>query len=97
MGQIPPLRNSTPAEPKGTLLYYFELYIFGSKYPKNFLKAFFAPKLTYYKEEVHAEKNAIFLSKCFKKWLKTPFIACFFFKILPVAQKIGPKQVPLVL
>ena len=30
---------------------------------------------------MHAEKvHAIFLSKCFKKWLKTPFIACFFFK-----------------
>ena len=42
-------------------------------------------------EGERAPKNANFRSKFSKKCLKTPFLACFFFKNLPAAQKIWLK------
>ena len=60
--------------------------------PKIFLKAPLAPIYTYFKRGARAKKKRIFFSSKFsKKYLKTPFFGLFF-KILPAAQKILPKQ-----
>ena len=52
--------------------------------PKIFLKAPWAPTYTNFEGERLPKKKEIFNLK--------RFLACFFFKILPVAQKFGPKQ-----
>ena len=52
---------------------------------KMFLKAPWAPKYTNFEGGARA-KNYNFLVKTFQKVLKTPFLACFFFKTLLAAQ-----------
>ena len=49
-----------------------------------------APIYTYFKGE-RAPKKRNFLVKIFQKVPKNAFLACFF-KILPAAQKFGPKH-----
>ena len=56
--------------------------------PKIFLKAFSAPKYTNFEG---GAKKTRFLVKMFQKIPENAFLA-FFFKILPVAQKLWPKQ-----
>ena len=52
------------------------------------------PVLNNFERGARAEKKRIFFGQNVpKKCLKTPFLACFF-KILPAAQKFGPKQGP---
>ena len=61
--------------------------------PKNVLKAPLAPKSNNFEGEARAEKAQFFWPEFSKKCLKAPFWDCFFFfKILPAAQNIWPKQ-----
>ena len=57
---------------------------------KMFLKAPWAPKYTNFEGGGGAKKRD-FLVKTFQKVLKTLFLACFFFKTLPAAQKVFDK------
>ena len=67
-------------------LYYFEMTD-----PKNFLKAPLAPIYSNLEGESAPKKKRDFLGKIFQKVSKNAFFTCLF-KVLPVAQKIWPKQ-----
>ena len=75
-----------PADPKGPPFDIFSGNHFWPIDPKIFLKAPWAPIYTNFEEERAPKKNAIFLSKFFKKCPKTAFLTVFF-KNLPAAQK----------
>ena len=83
----PPSGIRPPADPKGPPFDTFSEIHFWRTDPKIFLKA---PIYTNFEGERAPKKNAIFLSKFFKKCPKTAFFDCFF-KNLPAAQKILPK------
>ena len=66
--------------------------------PKVFLKAPWAPVCTYlHIREERAPKKTQFFGKTFKKCLKTPFLACFFLKILMRRRNFSPNRDYLVL
>ena len=74
-----------------SFLYYFEISILMTG-PKIFLKAPLAPIYSIF-EGGARRKNANFRSKLFQKLPKNAFLACFFFfKVSPMAKKIGPNQ-----
>ena len=56
--------------------------------PKIFLRAPSAPIYTNFKGGTNAKKTQFFGQPFTKNFLKLPFLACFFFKFLPVAQKL---------
>ena len=86
----PPSGIRPPADPKDLPFDTFSEIHFWPTDPKIFLKAPLAPIYTNFERERAPKKNAIFLSKFFKKCPKTAFFDCFF-KNLPPAQKILPK------
>ena len=90
----PPSGIRPPADPKGPPFDTFSEIHFWPTDPKLFLRAPWAPIYTNFEGE-RAKKNAIFLSKFFKKCPKTAFFDCFFQKFACGAEnlaKIGAKQ-----
>ena len=83
---VTPLRDSTPANPKGPPLVLFKKLNFD---PKIFQKAPLAPTYTIFEGE-RAPKNAFFV-KFLQKVPKNGFFDLFFHK-LPSAEKIWPKK-----
>ena len=90
MRTLPLSRDSTPLELKGPPFSTFQEIHFWPSDPKIFLKAPWAPIYTNFEGEERAEKTQFF-GQNFPKCLKTLFLDSFF-KILPAAQKIWPKQ-----
>ena len=66
-----------PADPKGPPFDTFSRIHFWPTEPKIFLKAPLAPIYTNFEGERAPKKNAIFLSKFFKKCPKTAFLTVF--------------------
>ena len=79
-----------PADPKGPTFDTFSEIHFWQTDPKIFLKAPSAPIYTNFEGE-RAPKKTLFFVKIFQKVPKNGFFDCFF-KNLPAAQKILPKQ-----
>ena len=77
-------------EPLPTQRYFIRIHFWPTD-PKIFLKTPLAPIYTNFEGERAPKKNGFFLSNFSKKCPKTAFLTCFF-KKLPAAQKIWPKQ-----
>ena len=76
-GRPPPSGIRPPADPKGPPFDTFSEIHFWRTDPKIFLKAPLAPIYTNFEGERAPKKNAIFLSKFFKKCPKTAFLTVF--------------------
>ena len=86
----PPLRDSTPCRPKGSLFVLFwDIYIWWRT--KNFLKAPSAPINSNIEGGGARAKKMRFFVKIFQKVAKNSFFGLFFSN-LPAAQKFLPKQ-----
>ena len=84
------LRDSTPCRSKESPLSTILTYPFLVTGPKIFLKAPLV-QIYYFIRGSTRQRNPSFWLKLSKNCLKTPFLACFFFKMLPAAQEIWPK------
>ena len=73
----PPSGIRPPADPKGPPFDTFSEILFWPTDPKVFLRAPLAPIYTNFEGERAPKKNAIFLSKFFKKCPKTAFLTVF--------------------
>ena len=91
-GRPSPSGMRPPADPMGPPFELIRDIHFWLTDPKIFLKAPLAPIYTNSKGD-RAPKKRNFLVKIFQKKHKNAFLACFFFKILPAASKLLPKQV----